>query len=271
MPPGPPACALRRAAPRRRPRRPLAAPLPGSGRAPRHRLPPLVVVRWVASGGAAPAAVRGRLRWRAPLHRAAPSRRAIRRRPAWRPRGAAARASARPAAAPAPAPVAARGVRARAPPGGTWLRAALRCGRAAACGAARRVAPLPALPLAPRAAPAAVAARRAAARRRLSRGAVSCAARRCQLRCDARPRFGRAAGGGRACVRRAAASSALARARARRPPARGWVRARSCARWARWPAGRAGPGAGSKEALRGGGCCRRVPDSGQSICYRVRS
>eukprot|EP00966_Prymnesium_polylepis_P204778 4743786-Prymnesium_polylepis.1 len=28
-------------------------------------------------------------------------------------------------------------------------------------------------------------------------------------------------------------------------------------------AGRAGPGAGSKEALRGGGCRRRTPDSGQ--------
>mmetsp|Transcript_51721 Transcript_51721/g.137163 ORF Transcript_51721/g.137163 Transcript_51721/m.137163 type:complete len:325 (-) Transcript_51721:64-1038(-) len=111
----------------------------GSRRAPRHRLPPLVVVRWVASGGTAPAAVRGRLRWRAPLHRAAPSRRAIRRRPAWWPRGAAARASARPAAAPVPAPVATRGVRVRAPPGGTWLRVASRC--AALLGASRRCPP----------------------------------------------------------------------------------------------------------------------------------
>mmetsp|Transcript_51721 Transcript_51721/g.137164 ORF Transcript_51721/g.137164 Transcript_51721/m.137164 type:complete len:315 (-) Transcript_51721:126-1070(-) len=234
--------------PPRRPRRPLAAPLGVAA----HRA--TGCRRSSSSGGWHPAAPRlrrcgggcgGVRRSIAPLRRAAPSagvqrggqggRQLARLRvrlllpcqPRWRPVGFG--CARRPAAR-----------------GCGWLRAVRRC-------SARR------------------AAARPAARTACCAGGCGCAsccspappvARRRQLRCDARPRFGRAAGGGRATrrthARRAAASSALARARARRPPAGGWVRARSCARWARWPAGRAGPGAGSKEALRGGGCCRRA-------------
>jgi hypothetical protein len=205
MPPGPPACALRRAAPRRRPRRPLAAPLGVAA----HRA--TGCRRSSSSGGWHPAAPRlrrcgggcgGVRRSIAPLRRAAPSagvqrggqggrqlarlrvRLLLPRQPRWRPVGFG--CARRPAAR-----------------GCGWLRAVRRC-------SARR------------------AAARPAARTACCAGGCGCAsccspappvARRRQLRCDARPRFGRAAGGGRATrrthARRAAASSALARARAR--------------------------------------------------------
>ena len=89
----PPACAMHRAAPCRRPRRPrrlLAAPLAASARrgAGCRRSSRYVVGRRMASGGAVPAVVRAvrvarRPRWRTPLV-------ALRRPPArlgWRPRG----------------------------------------------------------------------------------------------------------------------------------------------------------------------------------------
>ena len=91
------------------------------------------------------------------------------------------------------------------------------CATAVACGIARRVAPVPALPLTLRAAPPATAAHLAAAWHRSSRGASSCAATRthgCAVLAG-----GRLAA--RLHARRAAASSGLARARARQPPAGG--------------------------------------------------
>ena len=73
-----------------------------------------------------------------------------------------------------------------------------------------------------------------------------------------------AGGSPRACTPagqlRAAGSPARGRGSRRLAAA---VRVRSCGRRAGWPAGQAGPGAGSKEALRGDGCRPRAADSGQ--------
>ena len=140
--------------------------------------------------------------------------------------------------------------------------------RRPACGAARRVALLPALPLTPRAAPAAVATRHPSARCRLSRGARSCAATRAHS-CAA-PAGGWATARRHAGRRRAAGSCEQGRGGRLLTAV---VRVSCNGRMAGWPARQAGPGAGPKEALRGGGCRRRVPDGGQraAISRRDRS
>jgi hypothetical protein len=222
MPPGPPACALRRAAPRRRPRRPLAAPLGVAA----HRA--TGCRRSSSSGGWHPAAPRlrrcgggcgGVRRSIAPLRRAAPSagvqrggqggrqlarlrvRLLLPRQPRWRPVGFG--CARRPAAR-----------------GCGWLRAVRRC-------SARR------------------AAARPAARTACCAGGCGCAsccspaplvARRRQLRCAALP-------------------AALRRAPAVWPCCRGWARVRaqgSCEQRARPSEGAAAAGSrlGSSSFLR---------------------
>ena len=135
----------------------------------------------------------------------------------------------------------------------------------AACGAALRVALLPALPLASRAAPAAVATRHPSARCRLSRGARSCAATRAHS-CAAPAGGWRTAHRTPAGRRQAAGSCEQGRGGRRLTAA---VRVSCCGRRAGWPARQAGPGAGSKEALRRGGCRRRAETAANVRRYRV--
>ena len=153
------------------------------------------------------------------------------------------------------------------PHGGAWLQVTSRRGRAAAAlpGASRRCPPCP--------------SRRVLCWRLWLHTCCRPAplvTRRQQLHCNTQPQLGRAAGAGGAAraVDARRAGSCEQWDRASEGTAAAGCRLRfELERRTGWPAGRAGPGEGSKEVLRGGGCRRRMPDRGHGapISRRDRS